>query len=81
MAWTPSNLYVASAGSAKLSVAYLTANVHSQTDLWTSYIPDIFAVVGSNDTGGVQSANGLAVSYTPTNGVIWVQRDVSMSGT
>ncbi len=78
--FTPSNLYTISMGSVNLSIAQVGRNIHnSGTSFWTSKIPAIISVIGNNNSGGVPSESGLMVSFTQTNGVIWIQRALGMS--
>ena len=80
--FTPSNLHLVSMGSVNLSIATLNKNVHlSGTSYWTSKIPNIISVIGNNGTGSVDSESGLMVSFSATNGVIWIDRAKGMSDT
>lgn len=79
--FTPSNLYTIGVGSSKLYVAEVNAGKISGTDYWTSYIPDIISVMAVNkQNSAVMSGNGVATSFTQTNGVIFVQRTAADSG-
>lgn len=69
---TPSNLYVQSAGSFKLSIASFDAA--NSGDIWESGITDVFSVIGSiGDSVGSNSGGGAQYSFTSTNGTIYMQ--------
>ena len=82
-AFTPSNLYVSSIGSAKLSVAHINEDIISGTNYWDSGIPDIISVMptmmGGTDIN-VSSAS-LVVSFTATDGTIHIVNDPACSNT
>jgi hypothetical protein len=73
-AFTPSNLYVVSLGSAKLSIAEVDEDILSGTNFWTSGIPDIVSVMPA-------SSSALVVSWTASSGTIHVVNDASLSNT
>ncbi len=84
MAFTPSNLAIANVGSLKLTIATQVSNTASGTDLWSSGIQDIQAIIPYY-TGDI-SATGetstvFAVSFTASSGVIHIIRDASNTGT
>lgn len=79
MAFTPSNLYLASLGSLKLNIAKVNASVTSGTNNWNSGITDIVAVSTQLRATTDSSGTGLAVSYTASNGTIWVVVPVTES--
>ena len=84
MAFTPSNLSIATMGSMKLILATQNASTASGTDLWTSGIPDIQAIIpvytaSVSSTG--YSSSPFAVSFTQSSGTVHIIRDASNSGT
>ena len=76
MAFTPSNLSIAQLGSLKITIADINANVVSASDLWTSGIPDIHAVIPIMTTFSA-SSSPLSISYTGTTGTIHIVRILS----
>lgn len=82
MAFTPSNLSVASMGSCKLIIATQDASTASGTDLWTSGIPDIQAITPVYTTSlstGFPTDVSFAVSFTQSTGTIHIIRNNGMS--
>lgn len=82
MAFTPSNLSIATLGSLKLTIAQ-SDNGASGTDYWTSGITDIQAIVPCYITAAptVTSETSFVVSWTPSSGAIHIIRDAGLSNT
>jgi hypothetical protein len=82
MAFTPSNLTLASMGSLKLIIARVNASITSGTNEWLSGIPDILTVSGQY-LGATTDASGtsLSISFTGSNGTIWTVVPLSQSAT
>lgn len=81
-AFTPSNLYVASIGSLKLTLAKVDASVTSGTNYWASAIPDIVSVHGQYERISTDdTATGLALSWTASSGTIHTFVHLSQSAT
>jgi hypothetical protein len=81
MAFTPTNLKLVSMGSVNCTIAVTNADVVSETDLWTSNIPDIITVWGQDtSTGNVISSASCSLSWTASSGTIHIRRDVSNTG-
>src|SRR4030042_296566 len=84
MAFTPSNLAIASLGSTKLTIATCSNGV-SATDLWTSGIPDIQGVIPVYLTTmpdvSVGTNTYMAISWTQSTGTIHIMRPLAVSAT
>ena len=82
MAWTPSNLYVESMGSTTIYMAHVNGSVTSETDAWTSGIPDIISVMGVYAQASTAATNvSFAVAFTATSGTIATTIPLNESGT
>lgn len=82
MAFTPSNLSLASLGSCQLTIARVNASITSGTNEWASGIPDILTVTGQyRGLSTDLTYTSLAISFTGSNGTIWTQIPLSQSGT
>lgn len=82
MSFTPSNLYVGSIGSLKLTIAKVNGSVTSGTNNWASGIQDIQTISGQYKTATADvSATSLAISFTGSSGTIWTIIPISQSGT
>ena len=82
MAFTPSNLSIAQLGSLNLTIARVNASITSGTNNWNSGILDIASIDGQYLGATTDaSATGLAISFTGTNGTVWVTIPLSQSGT
>lgn len=82
MAFTPSNLAIASLGSCQLTIARVNASITSGTNNWASGIPDIQTVWGQYRGATTDvSDTSLAVSFTGSSGTIWTIVPLSQSGT
>lgn len=84
MSFTPSNLAIASFGTMKLTIATQVSNTASGTDLWTSGIPDIQAVIPiytADVSATGYSSTPFAVSFTQSSGTVHIIRDASNTGT
>ena len=82
MAFTPSNLSIMSIGSGRMIIATSDASTASRTDLWTSGIPDIQAVIPVYTTSlatGFPTDVSFAVSFTQSTGTIHIVRNNGMS--
>lgn len=82
MAFTPSNLSIASLGSTQLTIARVDASITSGTNQWSSGMLDIISVWGQY-RGATTDVSGtsLAISFTGSNGTIWTVVPLSQSGT
>lgn len=82
MAFTPSNLSIATLGSMKLTIARVDASITSGTNNWASGIPDIQTITGTYRGATTDaSSTDMAISFTGSNGTIWVTVPISQSGT
>lgn len=85
MAFTPSNLSIASLGSCKLTIATCNADLVSGTDLWVSGIPDIQGVIpvytGSQSNISIGTDVAMGISWTQSTGTIHITRSLECSGT
>jgi len=78
MSFTPSNLEMINMGSGTMWVAKQNASTASGTDLWTSGIPDIFAVIpvyNSTLATGFPTDTSFGVSWTQSTGTIHLMRN------
>ena len=82
MSFTPSNLSLASMGSTRLTIARVNASITSGTNNWASAIPDILTVTGQYRGATTDvSATSMAISFTGSDGTIWVTTPIGQSGT
>lgn len=82
MAFTPSNLTIASLGSCKLTIARVNGSITSGTNEWVSGIPDLLTVYGQyRDATTDATGTSLALSFTGSSGTIWTIVPLSQSGT
>ena len=80
--FTPSNLYVASIGSLKLTLAKVDASITSGTNYWASAIPDVVSIHGQYERLSTDlTYTSLAVSWTASSGTIHTMIPLSQSGT
>ena len=81
MAFTPSNVYLANVGSLNLTIAKINGSVTSGTNNWNSGITDIVDISSQVEAPFLTlSTTNIAVSYTATNGTIWVTNNTNNSG-
>lgn len=72
---TPSTLFNVSIGSLKGTIARFEASGHDvdSGDYWASGITDVVSVFGNmKGSGSTASTTGLAVSFTATDGTIFM---------
>lgn len=81
MSFTPSNLAITQLGACKLTIATQNANTASGTDLWTSGIQDIQAVIPIMTSAPTATITTFAVSFTGSTGTIHILRDAGQSNT
>ena len=81
MAFTPSNLSIASLGSCRLIIARVNGSITSGTNEWVSGIPDLLTVSSQYRDATTNSDTSLSISFTGSSGTIWTVVPLSQSGT
>ena len=82
MAFTPSNLSIASLGSTQLTIARVDGSITSGTNNWNSGMLDILTAWGQFRHGSTAATDtSLFCSFTGSNGTVWVTIPTSESGT
>jgi len=82
MSWTPTDLYLENVGSMTLYIAHVNGSITSQTDAWTSGIPDIVSVMGCYAHASTAATDvSFACAFTATSGTISTTIPLNESGT
>ena len=70
---TPSTVLNTSVGSMRGTLAKFVTTTVNAGDYWTSSITDIVAIFCNQTAdGSTHTTTGMAVSYTASNGTIWL---------